>query len=82
MELEQFKKFAQKDVKTMYDKAVDDRRKVKQMEQQMDEVKSITFIFLLSSFIYQEEDEDLRIYAAAKKKIARLRREKEIQAHQ
>jgi hypothetical protein len=52
MELEQFKKFAQKDVKTMYDKAVDDRRKVKQMEQQMDEVKSITFIFLLSSFIY------------------------------
>jgi hypothetical protein len=38
MEVEQFKKSAQKDVRNMYDKAVDDRRKVKQMEQQMDEV--------------------------------------------
>jgi hypothetical protein len=33
-------------------------------------------------FRIQEEDEELRIYAEAKKKIARMRREKEIQAHQ
>ncbi|CAF1194855.1 unnamed protein product, partial [Adineta ricciae] len=66
MELEHYRKLTQKDVKHMYDKAVDDKRKVKQMEQQMDE----------------DEDDELRIYAEAKKKIARIRREKEIQAHQ
>ncbi|CAF2716727.1 unnamed protein product [Rotaria sp. Silwood2] len=66
LELERFKKLTQKDTKNMYDKVLDDKQKVKQIEQQMDE----------------EEDEELRIYAEAKKKIARLRREKEIQAHQ
>lgn len=38
MELDRFRRLTQKDVKVMYDKAVEDRRKVKQMEQQMDEV--------------------------------------------
>ncbi len=38
LELERFKKLTQKDVKNMYDKAFDDKRKVKQMEEQMDEV--------------------------------------------
>ncbi|CAF3951801.1 unnamed protein product [Rotaria sordida] len=66
LELEHFKKLTQKDVKNMYDKVLDDKQKVKQMEQQMDE----------------EEDEELRVYAEAKKKIARLRREKELQANQ
>ncbi len=40
MELERFKKLTKKEVKTMYDKALDDKRKVKQMEQQMDEVNN------------------------------------------
>jgi hypothetical protein len=40
MEVEHFKKLAQKDVKTMYDKTLDDKRKVKQMEQQLDEVNN------------------------------------------
>jgi hypothetical protein len=40
LEIEQFKKLAKKDVKIMYDKALDDRRKVKQVEQQMDEVSN------------------------------------------
>ncbi|CAF3190640.1 unnamed protein product [Rotaria sp. Silwood2] len=66
MEIERFRKLTQKDVKNMYDKALDDKYKVKQMEQEMDE----------------EEDDELRIYAEAKKKIGRIRREKEIQAHQ
>ncbi|CAF3726847.1 unnamed protein product [Rotaria sp. Silwood1] len=66
MEIERFRKLTQKDVKTMYDKALEDKYKVKQMEQQID----------------SEEDEELRIYAEAKKKIARIRREKELQAHQ
>lgn len=38
LELERFKKQNKKDVRTMYDKAMDDRRKVKQMEQELDEV--------------------------------------------
>jgi len=38
LELERFKKLKQKDVKNMYDKAFDDKKKVKQMEEQMDEV--------------------------------------------
>jgi hypothetical protein len=40
MELEHFKKLAQKDIKTMYDKTLDDKRKIKQIEQQMDEVNN------------------------------------------
>lgn len=66
MELERYRKLTQKDVKNMYDKALDDKQKVRQMEKELDE----------------EEDEELRIYADAKKKIARMRREKELQAHQ
>ncbi|CAF0796131.1 unnamed protein product [Rotaria sp. Silwood1] len=66
LELEHFKKVTQKDTKNMYDKVLDDKQKIKQMEQQIDE----------------EEDDELRVYAEAKKKIARLRREKELQAHQ
>ncbi len=37
-ELSNVKKSKQKDVRNMFDKAVEDRRKVKEMEQQMDEV--------------------------------------------
>lgn len=40
MELDRFRRFTQQDVKRMYDRAIEDRRKVKQMEQQMDEVIS------------------------------------------
>ncbi|CAF3177893.1 unnamed protein product [Rotaria socialis] len=65
-ELDRFKKLTQKDVKSMYDKALEDKRTVKQMEEALDE----------------EEDDELRVYAEAKKKMARLRREKEVQAHQ
>jgi hypothetical protein len=39
MELDRYRKLNQKDVRTMYDKSLEDKRKVKQMEQQMDEVK-------------------------------------------
>jgi hypothetical protein len=46
MELERFRKSTQKDVKNMYDKALEDKHKVKQMEQQMDEVKKTNNIFL------------------------------------
>jgi hypothetical protein len=38
MEVERFRKLTQKEVKNMYDKALEDRAKVKQMETQMDEV--------------------------------------------
>ncbi|CAF1561345.1 unnamed protein product [Didymodactylos carnosus] len=65
MELSKFRKITQSDVRSMYDKTLENKQKVKEMEKQMDD----------------EEDEELRIYAAAKKKIARLRREKEIEAH-
>ena len=40
MELERFRKLNKKDVKNMYDKALDDKRKGKQMEEKMDEVIS------------------------------------------
>ncbi|CAF1246249.1 unnamed protein product [Rotaria magnacalcarata] len=66
MEIERFRKLTQHDVKNMYDQALDDKFKVRQMEKQLDE----------------EEDDELRIYADAKKHIARLRRQKEFQAHQ
>ena len=38
MELERYRKLTQKEVKKMYDKAMEDRFQVKQMERQMDEV--------------------------------------------
>ncbi|UJR26116.1 hypothetical protein I4U23_007462 [Adineta vaga] len=60
------KKLRQKETKNMYDKSMEQKRKVKQIEQQMDE----------------EEEEDLRAYAQQKIKIARLRREKEIELEQ
>lgn len=40
LEVEQFKKQNQKTVKSMYDKAMEDKQKVKQMEQELDEVLS------------------------------------------
>ncbi len=85
MEIERFRKLTQKDVKNMYDKSLEDRYKVKQIEKQMDEVrkkKKTRYFIIIFNIHIQEEDEELRIYAEAKKKIARLRREKEIQAHQ
>jgi hypothetical protein len=39
MEIERFRKLTQKDVKNMYDKSLEDRYKVKQIEKQMDEVR-------------------------------------------
>jgi hypothetical protein len=39
-ELDRFKKLRQKDLKTMYDQTFDDKRKVKQIEQQLDEVNT------------------------------------------
>ncbi len=40
LELDRFKKLRQKDLKTMYDQTFDDKRKVKQIEQQLDEVNT------------------------------------------
>jgi len=45
MEIERFRKLTQKDIKKMYDKSLEDRYKVKQMEKQMDEVKRKKPIF-------------------------------------
>ncbi len=42
----------------------------------------ISFLFCKISFSIQEEDDELRTYAEAKKKIARIRRQKELEAHQ
>lgn len=51
LEVARFRKLTQKETKTMYDKALDDKRKVKQMEQELDEVNSssnlITHYFCL-----------------------------------
>ena len=41
LERERHKMLAQKNVRTMYDKAVDDRNKVKQMEEQIDQVRGL-----------------------------------------
>ena len=38
LEVKQFKKQNKKTVKSMYDKAMEDKQKVKQMEQELDEV--------------------------------------------
>lgn len=45
-ELANIQKAKQKDIKNMYDKTVEDRRKVKEMERQMDEVSFHDNIFL------------------------------------
>ena len=39
MELERFRKLKQKDVNTMFDQAMEDKRRVKEIEQKMDEVR-------------------------------------------
>ena len=49
MEIERYRKLTQKDVKNMYDKSLEDRNKVKQMEKQMDEVTTKT---LHSNLLY------------------------------
>ncbi|CAF1212960.1 unnamed protein product [Adineta steineri] len=66
MELERLKALKKQEVKQMYDKSIEQKQRIKQIEEQMDE----------------EEDEDIRVYAEVKKRIARLRREKELQANQ
>jgi hypothetical protein len=53
LEVERFRKFNQKDVKTMYDQALDDKRKVKQMELQMDEVKLRFHFFEIFSVFFR-----------------------------
>ena len=45
MELDRFRKLTQKDVRHMYDKAVEDRNRVKEMEKQMDEVMKKRFSY-------------------------------------
>jgi hypothetical protein len=50
MELESFKKLTQKEVKNMYDKSLEDRYKVKQMEKQMDEVKTKKYFIIIFYF--------------------------------
>lgn len=52
LELERFKKLTQKDLRDMHDKTLADKQKVKQMEQQLDEVDFIQSIcfFLYSLF--------------------------------
>ena len=39
IEVDRFRKLNQKEVKTMYDQALEDKNKIKQIEQQMDEVR-------------------------------------------
>jgi hypothetical protein len=55
MELERFRKLTQNEVRKMYDKALEDRYKVKQMEKQMDEVIPKTFISKSTSFIFRKK---------------------------
>lgn len=50
-ELEHFKKLNQKEVKKMYDTALEDKRKVKRVEQQLDEVDCFAF-FLCKYFSF------------------------------
>jgi hypothetical protein len=50
MEVERFRKLTQKEVKNMYDKALEDRAKVKQMETQMDEVTKESHFILIFDF--------------------------------
>lgn len=44
LELERFKRSTQIDTKNMYDKTLEEKRKVKQMEQQLDEVLRMKFL--------------------------------------
>ncbi|CAF0778305.1 unnamed protein product [Adineta ricciae] len=60
------RKLKQKQTKEMYDKAMEQKQKIKQIEQKLDE----------------EEEDDIRTYAEVKMRIARLRREKEIALEQ
>ncbi|CAF0804529.1 unnamed protein product [Adineta ricciae] len=60
------RKLKQKQTKEMYDKAMEQKQKIKQIEQKLDE----------------EEEDDIRTYAEVKMRIARLRREKEIDLEQ
>lgn len=39
IETDRFRKMNQKDVKTMYDQALEDKQKIKHIEQELDEVK-------------------------------------------
>jgi hypothetical protein len=47
IEVDRFRKLNQKEVKTMYDQALEDKNKIKQIEQEMDEVR-IRWHFFLS----------------------------------
>lgn len=61
--LDEIRKKKVKELKETYDKALENRHKMLEAERLLDE----------------EENEELRIYAAAKKKMAILRRQKEDQ---
>lgn len=52
LELERLHKQTRKDVRNMYDKAVEDRRKVKKMEQELDEVCSSSLRIELFCFFF------------------------------
>lgn len=49
MEIERFRKLTQKETKSMYNKALEDKYKVRQMEKQMDEVKPIIIGYTLKN---------------------------------
>ena len=46
IEVDRFRKLNQKEVKTMYDQALEDKNKIKQIEQEMDEVRVRLPLFL------------------------------------
>ncbi len=55
MELERFRKLTQHEVRNMYDKAMEDRYKVKQMEKQMDEVMQKIFYSKSTIVIFRKK---------------------------
>ena len=60
-QLEQIRRIKVRELKETYDHALDNKKKMKEAEQIMDE----------------EENDEIRVYANAKKKMAILRRQKE-----
>ena len=69
MELDRYRKLTQKDVRNMYDKSLEDKHKVKQMEQQMDEVKSYSHLFkILFLLSYRKKMKNFEFMLKLKRK--------------
>lgn len=62
-QLEQIQVARTRELKQVYDRTIENRQRMKEVEAMMDE----------------EENEEIRVYAAAKKKMAKMRRDKEME---